>query len=414
MFYLNKGHANQKDIQIFEAQPNTINSFEFVIYLLNFLTGLGVLNFGQTFQAGIILNSIIIIFFAALNYYSCFIYVQCVFITNKSSFENVWSEIFNAKTNFIPILAVCLECLTMISTYFETIGKTLSGITLYLFPHAEHFVVNHYFVLTITFLAYFFPLCATMSLKFIVFISFIEVILFFVQFLYVIHSFSQSTIKYGFNHDHRLKLFNVNVRIFDCLTNFVTAFLLLPLNFPGIFHISHPTQRRFLRSVRITVIITCVFYLFFGFFAFMIGAYNQDMYFNSNENESINFASRVVFTLILLLSIPCYLNQLCYILVNKFTQMEAQQSEIWIISALLFSLIGMFVSGFSDPCLKIMKLCKDVGNASCFLVLPSIMYIKAFRFTNKIHFIGCCFMIVFAIGYIALSVIHSFFHYLIE
>ncbi|KAK8834853.1 hypothetical protein M9Y10_011463 [Tritrichomonas musculus] len=414
MFLINKSRFTEKDIQVVETHANSLNMFEFGIFIFNFISGIGILKVGYSYQCGIIPNIIISAIFMLISLYSLFLYIKCACYAHQDTIDDIWKATISKKTALIPLIISVIVCQTAIARYFRIIVIVTNECIDFLFPNTSSFSKDHYFILLLVLIIYCLPISGTRSLKFFIILSYLDFFTLILLIIYVIYSFSNSIIDYGFDPDHKLSVGQLNSKIIENIAIFMTSYITMPLNYPSLGNLSYPTQRRLFRAFFIGFFLSFIFYNIFGIFTYMTFFNNPPQSASLTKSDSINFGGQICLIFAILYTMPCYLNQFRYIFVNIYSRNEFLHFEIWIMTGIIIFILGVILSGFSEPFSVIITFLHEFSSELIMFFIVPLMYLAAFRKKNMLHFIGSLFLFLICLVSIIFAIIINFFHKVVE
>lgn len=414
MFLINKSRFNEKDVQVIETHANSINIFEFIIFLFNFQTGGGIIQMSKTYKSGIVPNVIISALFMLVNLYSFFLYVKCACFTHRDSFLEIWTSSVSEKLMAIPLIISIIICQTTVSNYLRIVTLVIKDCISFLFPSSPNYTKDHYFIFLFVFVIYSIPISTTKSLSFFIILSFLEFVFVILLLSYIIYSFCDSVSTFGFDPNNDLLIFKFDKKIIENIAIFMTSYVALPLNFPSLGHLSCPTQNRLMRSFIIAVFLSYVFYNLYGIFTYLEFFNNLPENVLLSKYDSINFYAQICLILIILSTLPCYLNQLRFLVIQLYSRNESMHVEIWMMTGIIIFMLGFLISGFSERYFKVINFIREISCEILIYVLVPLMYIRAFKKRNKLHLCGSLLLFLIGLCSIVISVITNFFHRIVE
>ena len=132
------------------------------------------------------------------------------------------------------------------------------------------------------------------------------------------------------------------------------------------------------------------------------------------KSDSINFGGQICLIFAILYTMPCYLNQFRYIFVNIYSRNEFLHFEIWIMTGIIIFILGVILSGFSEPFSVIITFLHEFSSELIMFFIVPLMYLAAFRKKNMLHFIGSLFLFLICLVSIIFAIIINFFHKVVE
>ena len=405
MLLSTKKSSNPEEEQIFPARRDVLTSFPVVIFLINVAIGTGVVKLGTAYQAGALFSPILSGIIALLSCYSFNLFLKTACWAKASTFEEIWMRTFGPKT--VPVCA----CLSMLSklmalkSYTSFVYDNVKSLILEFYPEAPEFLTDKYVLLSAVFVVFYIPTFCSKSLKVIAAISYIKVLcLAFLCFVFI-YRFAETTMKQGFDPNRQIAYFRFDSRAVTCLDSLLTAYLVLPLCYPGIQHVSRFTVKSFMRIVRITTAICWIVYnicgelCYFTVWDMKIGTTMLDFY----PDDILNLISRFALTLMMIYTCPVALNPIRYVLINLIARRDEFSTVVWALLGIGVTYIAIVLTSLTGDVNFYIGVVTNIRSPFMLFIFPAILYLKAFGKHSKLHFAGAIGILLLglaAIGFV--------------
>lgn len=229
------GHS-EEDTPLFRIFGN-VKFVDFIVYCLNVAIGSGALKLGAAFRAGLIFSFMVSIVVAILSFYSLHLHALAASHYNAGTFKDIWKSCFSEFSLDISSSVNVIFGLTNVMGYYQFLQGwkiTIIRMILVLSTNKDNKTVEtiqNYqlpigFLVTLIFSC---PFCVSKSQSTVFLVSYISMGAFVLLVLYVIVRFSIGVYNNEFDPNHEIKMFDVPNYAVRCLSSFILAYLIYPL-----------------------------------------------------------------------------------------------------------------------------------------------------------------------------------------
>lgn len=390
MLLTSKQTSDPEEDQIFPARRDVLTAFPVVIFLINVAIGTGVVKLGPAYRAGAIFSPILSAIIALVSCYSFSLFLKAACWARASTFEEIWAKAFGPKT--VPICATIsmLSKLMALKAYTSFVIDSVTSLIRDFYPGAPVWLTDKYVIITLVFIVFYIPTFSSKSLKLIAAISYIKVFCLAFLCCVILYRFADQTMKNGFDPNHQMSYFRFDRTAVSCLDSLLTAYLVLPLCYPGIRHVSHFTVKSFLRLIRLTMLICWIVYNIVGEICYFT-VWNENMgstILDYYPDDILNTISRFALTIMMIYTCPVALNPVRFVMINLIAKGKEFPTVIWGITGVLVSYIAVVLTSLTGDVNFYVTLVTNIRSPFILFIFPAILYLKAFGRQKMFHFIG--------------------------
>ena len=411
------------------------------------------------FKCGIIETLLIILILMVLIQLSIHLFTRCWFYGTSYNYPDIWTCVFGSKAlKFIPTLLNIISYLTYTTWFNFEIHECARSFLLSVWPKCPSFLVNKWFLLYFFNLVTAFPCLFITNFSSFTVISYVGNIAMLVSFICLIillvrsihemgFQITVNTIgsidedKYGLPYLPFTTLFSKDPSaLFGCIGTVMTAFYTHPFLEMIFSNMRHPTVYRCLSSVWITSLISVFFFYGIGVISYFIvqlhfreslsnlnkmvtgNLFPNDPYFKTRpysifeissgyfipdlENENIFFDFSKSYVEAIIGQVASYIVTLTsnmvytYFLATQISSLvidrRKDDTPPLIISGIVVILFSIGINFMNDSASFFLYFISQIAFLILVFVLPSLFYLKLFRFTKP--FWGIISIVLLVIG----------------
>lgn len=401
-----------------------IKFIDFVVYCLNVAIGSGALKLGFAFRAGLLFSLIVSIAVAILSFYSLELYVLSASRYHASTFEEIWKSAFSEWSSItLAIFSIIFAIINLMGYYQFLQGSVITIVSLIieLFEDSSHKieeVEKYQFVIGILItLVFSIPFCISSSAHTTITISYISMASFTLLLIYIIIRFIIDACKNGFDPSNEFKLFDVSDHCVGCLSSFILAYLIYPLEYPSLKY-SKNGSKRGLSLIFLTLIISCFIlyslmgiFSYFSFFSKNTGGSIMTYYPEETTTDRILLiVGHLLSFIMVIFTMLVRINVCRYSLIQIFEKRENIPQETWVLFGITFSLIGCALSNLPNEITDIIGKLSDIIAALFMFFIPPIMFIRGYGKSRPFYLFIAIFELLVGIAAIVFYIYFDFIH----
>lgn len=400
MLFRNSESTKPGDRQIFPEYKNSISILDAVTVYVNTAIGTGVLKLGPAWRCGAILASVVSAIICAVSLYGLFLFVKAAVYYRQPTLESCWEKGIGRKSSVISFLISFLVIFIVEVFYIQFICQAIQSLIREFWPTAGGVITQNYTIMGICTVLFFIPVVCISSPRTIVLTSRAAIVCIVYLSIHTIYWFVWHTKEYGFDPNHQLTYFRFDATLANCLSSLATAYLIAPVTFPGLIHITNSTPNRVMKTFTCVLLVCFVIYNIQGLFSYFT-------FFDLNEGglildyypQTYYVASgKVAIIILMILSVPQVLNPARFVLINFIWKTYNYPKSVWIGVGICLYVIGVILSTLGMPWVFVMGFFVDTFAPTLLFMIPSILYLAAYRMTDLKHAVGAITMIVLGIG----------------
>ena len=402
--YLVQGrNTDIDDLQIFAQRKNSLDYPSTIAFLLNVAIGTGVMRLGNAYKAGAILTPILSTIIAVLSTYAFYLFLKAGVKTKSSTFEAIWSKSFGEKTVIICASISMISKLMALKSYISFVIDQLVAIITKFAPDPPSWVIDRFFLFFCVMIVFYIPILSSKSLKLIAIICYIKVTCLSFLCIVFIYYFIYYVERDGFDPRDEIAYFRFDSRFITALDSLLTAYLILPMSYPGLKHFRNLTVNNFLREYRTAMIIAWFVYnivgllSYFTFFELNTGALILSYY----EDNDFTLVAQIALTIMMIFTCPVALNPVRYVLIDIFGHGSDFNSDVWCHVGICVMIIAMVISSLTGDVNFWVTTITNIRSPLVLFILPSILYLKACGKEKMRHFVLA--LIILALGLVAVA-----------
>lgn len=420
---------DQQKRELLEEPPifstrGTLSTIDMLFYLLNSGIGSGTLHMGEIFHSGLLFSYILLLIFGFVTFLSTRLFVLAAAKYHQSTFEEIWIASFGKITVFIPAAFSLVSSICNIISYTQfaqtALIKIISMIIVLINEESVDTVAeieSHKFLVgLIVCVIYYIPFSFSRQVNFLSVASYINVFTFILFIIYVIVRSALRLVDDGFDPYKKFQLFNVSKDVYSSLSSTIFSFLIFPIAFPGLRHVKNSSPTNLKKIFGFTILIIFFFYLIMGTFDYFT-FYGWDRsgtileyYLSKTETDKILLIVGYFLALIYVsCTTPICINVCRYVTMNLIQSFNFFTMDIWILLGITFSFVSVALSGLDDEYLDIVFLIGHIMAACVQYIFPAILYIRAYKVTQKLNFATSIFVMIIGIGCVAFMIYYDIF-----
>lgn len=337
----------------------------------------------------------------ALSLYGLFLYVEAAAFWRHPTFETMWSKAFGYRSSFISFIISYISAVLVAMFYIQFVAQSLQSILYEFIPGSEGgLLTNNYVITGIVSVLCFIPICFVSSAKTIAKLCYVAIVCIVYLTIHTLYWFVWHVREYGFDPNKQIAFFRFDDTLVNCFSSLSTAYLIAPVAFPGIQHVGCATPRRLTRVFTLMILACYVLYTVMGLSSYLTffdeneGGLILDYYPKSWYVTSAKFA----ITVLMILSVPMVLNPARFVTINMVWRHDNYPKEVWITVGIVTYFLAVFCAFLDEPWATVLSVLCDAFSPILLFVLPSVLFLKGYKATRKLHMLGCCFMIIAGIA----------------
>ncbi|OHT15286.1 Transmembrane amino acid transporter protein [Tritrichomonas foetus] len=381
---------------MFISRRGLLTVWQLVAVAANSAIGIGTLRLGSAYSTGLIPTIVINIVIALFTFYALKFYVWSAAFYHESTYEEIMSVGFSPRMAIISGACSILSTFVFLADYFSFITTHIIELMNQIDTDLPYYITNPYIIGLFLSIIFFIPVSLSNRLIFVVYISYLELLCFFIIFLYVVVNFFIRVHTYGFDPNHQFSFFRLNMGITDTISTYNYAYVICPFAWPGMRHALEPTVNNMSRMFRNVVIIAFVSYTLMGLFSYLTffdentGGIILDYY----EKDWINFVISIICVLFILFSSPLLLNNMGYIILNVIDKTDNFPQGIWAMMGISLVAIVVVISNLSDNYWVYISYCGDIFASFTVYIFPAVFYLRAYGKSCFVHLVGAIAVII--------------------
>lgn len=404
------GHV-KGDTPIFHHFGN-IKFVDYIVYCLNVAIGSGCLKLGYAFRSGFLFSIIVSIVVAILSYHSLNLYVLAASHYHSSTFKDIWKKGYSSWSSDVLAVSNILFAVVNVMGYYQFLqgsAITIVLLILQLFDATDKMiqsVINYQFLIGILISVIFScPFCASTKQSTVIIVSYVSMMAFILLLLYVIVRFSIIIRRNGFDPNHEFKIFDIPDYCVGCISSFILAYLIYPLEWPSLNGYRNCSKRG-LQKLFMTMISSCfVLYLLMGMFSyFTFFSKNTGgliLYFYPEETKGdlvFLILGHMLSFIMVMFTMLVRINVCRFSFIKIFDKSESTNPDNWGPLGITFALLGCTLANcpavVTDNLGKIM----DLVAAFYMFFIPPILYLRGYGKSIKFHFVVSIIELIVGIG----------------
>lgn len=414
------GHL-KADTPIFQ-HFGKIKFVDFIVYCLNVAIGSGALKLGYAFRAGLLFSIIISLIVAVFSYFSFNLYVLAASHYHSSTFKDIWKKAFSEWSSDVLSVTNILFALVNVMGYYQFLqGSVITIVRLLLTlvgsdEKTNNSVSNYQFIIGfIISLVFSVPFCTSSNPHTVIIVSYVSMFSFVLLVLYVIVRFIIDTSKNGFDPNHEFKLFDIPDYCVGCISSFILAYLIYPLEWPSLNGYRNSSKIG-LQKLFIAMITTCfILYLLMGVFAYFsffsknTGGSILNFYPQETQSDLIFLAIGHILSFIMVVFTMLVRINVCrFSFIKIFDKSESSNPENWGPLGITFSLLGCTLSNCPAVVTDNLGKVMDIVAAFYMFFIPPIIYLRGYGKSSKLYLTISIIELIVGIGTIVFLLYFDF------
>lgn len=401
--------TNRNDRQIFQEYKNSLTIQEAVAVMCNTAIGTGMLKLGYVFRCGAMLSCIVNTILGLLSLYGLYIYVEAASFWRQPTFETMWIKAFGYASSIISFIISYVSAVLVMMFYIQFVAQSIQSI-INEFWEVNQVVTDNYTIMGIASVLCFIPICFVSSPKTVAKLCYVAIVCIVYLSIHTIYWFVWHVNEYGFDPNGQLAFFRFDDTLANCFSSLSTAYLIAPVAFPGIQHVRNPTPRRLMRVFTLMIATCYILYTVLGLSSYFT-------FFDENEGGLILdyypqtwyvTSAKVAITILMILSIPMVLNPSRFVTINMIWPCDHYPKAVWVAVGIVTYFFAVFCAFLDEPWATILSVTCDSFSPLLLFVVPSVLFLKGYKTSRKLHFVGCWFMIAAGIACTA-YIFYSYF-----
>ncbi|OHT17469.1 Transmembrane amino acid transporter protein [Tritrichomonas foetus] len=396
-------NINPDDEQLFSQRRESFDYFSTVVFILNVSIGTGVMKLGAAFKAGAVLSVLLSTFIAILSTYTFYLFLKSAAKTKSSTFEGIWAKTFGHKTVVVCAVISMTSKLMALKAYISFVCDQLVYLIKLVLPNHPSFLVDRFFLFAAVMVVFYIPVLSSKSLKVIFYCCLIKVTCLAFLCIVIVYYFITFTIQDGFDPRNEIAYFRFDNRFISALDSLLTAYLVMPICYPGLKHFRNLTVNTFLNQYKVSMFITWIVYnivgliCYFTFFDQNTGGLILSYY----PENTLTIIAQVALTLMMIFTCPVALNPVRYVLVDLVSRGSEFPSDVWCQAGIIIMVLAILLSSLKGDVNFWVSTITNIRSPLVLFILPSILYLKAWGTHNKLHFVLA--LLVFVIGLVSVA-----------
>ena len=403
MLLSSKKSSDPEEEQIFPARRDVLTSFHVMVFLVSVAIGSGVIKLGTAYQAGALLSPILSGIIAILSCYSFTLFLKAACWAKAATFEEIWMRAFGPKT--VPICAsISVVSMTVVlESYVSFVYDSVKSLILEFYPEAPWYLTDKYILLSAVFVVFLIPMFCSKSLKVIAVMSYVKVLcLAFLCFVFI-YRFAETTMKQGFDPNNQIAYFRFDSRAVTLLNTLLTAYLMLPMCYPGIQQVSKFTVKSFMRSIKITMTVCWIVYNICGEICYFTAWDQQETMLDFYPDDVLNLISRFALTLMTIYSCHVAVNPIRYVLINLIAKLGEFSTAVWASVGIGVTYIAIVLTSLTGDVKFYISVVTNIQPSFMLFIFPAMLYLKAFGTHSKLHLVGSIGILLLGLAAIGFS-----------
>lgn len=386
--------------------PTTKYSFApqtITLLLINLIIGSAPDKLGEMFNCGILLAPILAIIIAVLTIFSMFLITKALSFYHLSTPDEIINRLFGWVLSIIfGILTVSFYLLINVQ-YYHYITVYLGKIILYYRPDASTVVLDPFFLNSFLFIFYIIPVIHTVSLKMMFFFAVIALIAIFTMIIDNIYLFAieKTARNQLIIQKKQITYFIFNHSAIFCFSQMTSFFQLYPFNYPGIRHLKNNSVKTWTIVVCRSVIFSLLFFVIIGELKYFINFYHSPTK-SSIISEIVNDFAQIVLTAA---SFPATMNPARYTIQNCFLRLKNNNYTMWYFFGYCFQAASLVISSLYYKIGYYVNFFISILSPILSLMVPSIIYLRTFKFSSTKYVFLSILLIIVAITSIILNIL---------
>ena len=402
--------GSESDTAFFDAQKDAISTGDMVVVIINTAVGVGTLSLGYTFRMGLGFALIMMVLFAACNYYSMFLFVKVAQLYRRGTFEEIWTLAFSRRSSYIcAVVSVAFTVLSLVF-YFRVMYQCLYLVVDYLFDVEGTWLEYEYFYLLGVDLVLIIPMCFSESLQDIAKIAYVGNTCAIILLIHELYQYTRHLDIYGFDPDSQFAFFSFTTEFAKQFNNVVTAYMFVPFSWPGLRHLHNPTQKRWWMVFGIITGVLIVYYCAMGTLAYLT-------FFDENEatdtslqlypRDSVVAIAAVIVTLKIASVAITSLNQARFITLSSLAGVITIDRTVWTCCGIGWTILGTFGATISKTPLNILTWTHQILAPILLCIIPPVLYLRSYRTRSRGHALGSIILVLIGLVCIANTIYYA-------
>ncbi|KAH0787197.1 Transmembrane amino acid transporter protein [Histomonas meleagridis] len=382
-------------------QPPKIAMGRAIIFLTNIITGIGLLGIPYCFRSGVGTNLIVIIFIAAISYFSFVCLIDSAAKSGVSDYYNLMSVSFGKpRFNIIPQLTTIIVLFGVNIIYAQFSCKIIQAV-LDEIKGVPSWCYSRWFLVFASVGLITFPIT---MLKSVGALSYVSMSALVIAVCYIIHDVVMFA-KQPFDPQHQLKIFTLNNIFIPSLAIQCTSFTCHPFIFGTLGQMQSNTPKRQAVAMFFSTLAATVLYILGGIFPYLTlfdGILDSVILSYYPKGEVFTIIIKALYSILLLLTSP----NLLFFMRQAFDAMIFQDRPMttfrWILEGggilLCAALIAINVQSVNT-------IFSFIGGLACPVmsyIIPAIYYIRICKRDSMPKFIMAWCLLVIGVAFIVI------------